>query len=77
MERVTLDQNAINVLRDVDVGAEVCDQTGVVVGRFYPTNGGQEGSLLDLFDVQELMRRQQKGGGRTLAEIMADLEKRS
>jgi hypothetical protein len=77
MERIILDQNAINALRDVDMGAEVCDQTGVVVGRFYPNNGGHEGSLIDLFDVQELKQRQQQGGGRTLAEIMADLEKRS
>jgi len=53
---------------------DLCDAQGHVVGRYTPTGrfAGMEPKVSD----DELDRRERQGGGRTLAEIVADLEKR-
>ena len=71
MSRITLDRDTLAKLMAANGPVEVCDPSGVVVGRFAPT--GKEPRIGE----EELARREAAGGGRPLAEIMADLRKRA
>jgi hypothetical protein len=75
MSRVTLDRDTLAKLMAENGPVEVCDPSGLVVGQFAPRgNGtGKEPRISE----EELARREAAGGGRPLAEIMADLRKRS
>jgi len=57
---------------------EICDESGNVLGYFSPKG---DRSLYEGIEVpiseEELDRREKEGGGRTLAEILADLENRA
>jgi hypothetical protein len=57
---------------------QLCDEAGRVVGYFTPA---ADKSLYEKVQPQisdeELQRRRQEKGGRTLSEILADLEKRA
>jgi len=56
----------------------LCDPSGRVLGRFVPEQFAAYApkDLKPQISEEELRRREQEVGGRTLAEIMADLEKR-
>ena len=57
---------------------EVCDESGQVLGLFYPTiNGARDEDPEPPISEEELARRSKERRGRSLAEIMADLEKRA
>jgi hypothetical protein len=64
--------------RKVQEHVELYDESGNLVGYFTP---GIEKSLYESVEVpvseEELRRREAKGGGRPLADIIADLERRS
>ena len=54
----------------------LCDSAGRVLGHFFPLPKDRS-RMEPQVSEEELDRRQREGGGRTLDEIMADLEKRS
>jgi hypothetical protein len=75
MNRIVLDQaNAAKL--DVAQVAEVCDESGRVLGYFTPAHDrslyeGVESPI----SVEEFNQAIQEGGGRPLKEIIADLER--
>jgi hypothetical protein len=78
MVKVIVDEVLRSKLHNLTQALELCDESGRVLGRFSP--------ILDLSPYEglepqiseaELHRREREGGGRTLAEIMANLEKRA
>jgi hypothetical protein len=78
MTRVIIDAMVGDKLHDLTETVELCDTSGRVLGRFTPAfNASMYESLEPQISEVELLRREQRGGGRTLAEIMADLEKRA
>jgi hypothetical protein len=72
------DSETLNRLRQIQERVEIRDGVGEVLGYFTPHI---DRSLYESIEIpiseDELRRRAQKGGGRTLAEILADLEHRS
>jgi hypothetical protein len=78
MTRIIVDGSLGSKLGNLAEPVELCDPYGRVLGRFTPTF---DPSLYERLEPQiseeELIRREQGGGGRTLAEIVADLEKRA
>jgi hypothetical protein len=57
---------------------ELCDTTGRILGHFIPAiDKSKYKGIEPQISEEEIQRRLQEGGGRSLAEIMADLEKRT
>ena len=80
MTCVTLDAETLNRLSSGDSNVKVCDSTGRVVGVFFAITGPPDPSEYeysepDLSD-EEWRRRAEEPGGRPLADILADLQKR-
>ncbi|MGP0067289.1 MAG: hypothetical protein ACLQGP_27300 [Isosphaeraceae bacterium] len=77
MSSVVLDSRSLELLRQGEGRVEIRDEAGQLAGYFIPP---VDRSLYESVEVpvseDELRRRAQKGGGRTLAEILADLEQR-
>jgi len=78
MTRMIIDAETTARFRDIHESTELYDESGNLVGYFTP---GIEKSLYESIEIpvsdDELRRRQAKGGGRPLADIIADLERRS
>jgi hypothetical protein len=78
MTRVILDQATLAKLNGLKQPVELCDESGRTLGYFSPA---VDRSLYDRVQVpiseEELQRRERELGGRTLAEILADLEKKA
>jgi hypothetical protein len=78
MTRIIIDAALRSKLDNLLQAVELCDESGRVLGRYVPL---LEPSMYEGLEPQisdeELQRRKQQGGGRTLAEILADLEKRA
>ncbi len=74
MKRVVLDQATLAILLEAKSPLEICDVDGRVLGHFQPTMIG--GSEEPPFIEDELREREREPGGRSLAELLADLEKR-
>lgn len=78
MNRVIVDPATLVRLRDVQNTLELCDDFGQVVGHFVPVVAPSERAGLEpRVSEEELDRRERVGGGRPLADILTDLEKRS
>jgi hypothetical protein len=78
VNKVILDRTALATLGRLNEGAEVCDESGKVLGFFTPLSNAALYEGVDApISAEELKRRSKQGGGRTLPAIMADLEKRS
>ena len=78
MNRVVVDPATLAKLRDVRQALELCDETGRVVGHVVPTvEHSQYAELEPRISEDELDRRERIRGGRSLADILTDLEKRS
>jgi hypothetical protein len=78
MQKVTLDASLRSKLNNLDREVELCDESGATVGYFLPATWHQQ--LLYAwakaqFTDEELELARQQKGGRTLAEILADLQK--
>jgi len=75
MSKLTVDSATLNKLRQVNERVEIRDEAGELVGYFTPR---LDRLLYESVEIpvseQELRRRALKGGGRTLVEIVADLE---
>ena len=77
MNRLVVDSATLARLRDVRQTLELCDDSGHVVGHFVPTvDHSQYSDLEPQISEDELDRRERVRGGRSLAEILTDLEKR-
>jgi hypothetical protein len=78
MTKIVVDAVLRSKLQNLTQALELCDESGRVLGRFSPTLDLSQYEDLDpQISEEELRRREREGGGRTLAEIMADLEKRA
>jgi hypothetical protein len=78
MTKVIVDPLTSAKLINVQGLLELCDESGKVLGRFIPA---VDPSLYEMLDPgvseEELDRREREGGGRSLREILADLENRA
>jgi hypothetical protein len=78
MTKVILDQATLPKFQNVKDRAEICDEAGRTVGYFIPVADRSLYQTVKVpFTEEELDRFEQEPGGRSLAEILADLEKRS
>jgi hypothetical protein len=77
MSKVTLDKATLAKLMSNGGQVEVYDESGNVVGYFRTRADKELYEKLEIpFTEEELRRAEEEPGGRTLAEIWADLEKR-
>jgi hypothetical protein len=78
VERVILDAGLRAKLGDLTNPFPIYDESGRIVVYVTPA---EDRSLYEGVDLgastEELMRREQEGGGRSLREIMVDLESQS
>jgi len=75
MNRVVVDPTTLNTLGNLHEPSELCDAAGRVLGYFTPAAGkSQYAGVQSPTPPEELARRSREGGGRTLREIVADLE---
>lgn len=75
MNRIVVDASLHELLPQLPVSVQLVDAAGNVLGVFTP-----DPAVVAAWEAEvpeeELQRREAEPGGRTLAEIMADLEKR-
>lgn len=77
MNKIVADLELVSELSQQDDIAAICDSTGRLVGYFTPALSPADYEGVDApATEEELDRRSREGGGRTLAEIMADLVRR-
>jgi len=77
MTKVTVDSELWGKLENLQGPAELCDPSGRTLAYFYPlipSPSGETGLKSPISD-EELEQRRQQRGGRSLEEILADLEK--
>jgi len=78
MTKVILDQETLAKLHHLRERLEVCDESGSTLGYFNPVvNRSLYEGVQVSFSEDELNRFEQEPGGRSLADILADLEKKS
>ena len=78
MVKLTIDQEMRGKLLDLNQRLELCDESGRLLGYFNPVVDPSMYEGLDSqVSAEELDRRNREGGGRPLADILADLEKRA
>jgi hypothetical protein len=78
MTRVILDEATLSKLLQVQERVELCDATGRTWGYFTPVADRSLYEGLEVpFTEEELRIRDQDSRGRTLPEILTDLEKRA
>jgi hypothetical protein len=77
MSKMILDSATANKFREINEHVEVRDEAGELIGYFVPRLDRRLYESVEIpISDEELRRRAQKRGGRTLAEILADLERR-
>jgi hypothetical protein len=78
MTKLTLDQAMLSKLSHLKEPVEVCDESGHTLGYYTPATDSSLYKRVKVpFNEDELDRFEQEPGGRSLAEILADLEKRA
>ena len=78
MVRLTVDRDTRSKLRDLRERLQLCDENGRVLGYFQPVVDPSLYEGVDsMVSQEELNRRSKEGGGRPLADILADLEGRA
>jgi hypothetical protein len=75
MTKVVVDAGTRRKLRNLAEDMQFTDEDGKILGSFTPAakNSRREPQIGE----EEIQRRLREGGGRSLTEIMSDLEKRS
>jgi hypothetical protein len=76
MSKVILDEVLRSKLNGLNEQVEVCDETGRTVGHYVPADVYQKLQCVSIefpFTEEEIARRRQEKGGRTLAEIWKSL----
>ena len=78
MTKIVVDAPFWAKLNNLEGPVEFCDDSGRTLGYFHSVASPSEVERMptSLISDEELQRRRQQGGGRSLAEILADLEKR-
>ena len=78
MDSITVDDATASLLRWVKQPVKIVDEEGNWIGTFEPVDRKRlYRDVESPFSADELRRRARKGGGRSLAEILADLENRT
>ena len=77
MTRVVVHPEVCATLSPLDGPAELCDETGQILGYFHPAIPlpRRGAKALSPFTDEEIRRRQQQRTGRPLSEIVADLSR--
>ncbi len=76
MTKVSVDSTLRARLHDLDEVLELCDESGQTLGYFHPVvhvSSSQKATDLSPFSEEEIRRRQQDRTGRSLGEILEDL----
>ena len=77
MSKMTLDSITANQLRRFKEPVELLDSGGTPLGTFTPFDDKTRSPEIRIpFTVEELQRFENEPGGRSLDEILADLENR-
>jgi len=76
MTRITVDQPLLERLGFLSERVELCDAAGRTLAYVTPVEPIDPALRVPQVSDEELDRRGKEGGGRTLAEIFADLERR-
>lgn len=74
MQRLTIDPEIAERLKELREPAIICDESGNAIGYYAPTASSPRAANESPNSTEELLRRAAEGGGRPLNEIMADLE---
>lgn len=78
MPQVILDLATLAQLQTTGESVELCDPAGRIVGHFVPIAALSKTTRMEpQISEEEIQRRLRQGGGRSLPEIMADLESRT
>jgi hypothetical protein len=78
MNRVIVDPVTLATLANTHQKVELCDDSGRVLGHFVPLEDRAAPPRREpRISEEEIERRLRRGGGRSLAEIVADLEKKA
>jgi hypothetical protein len=78
MSRISLDSTISDQLRRFKEPVELLDSLGIPLGTFTPVDERKRfGEIRVPFTVEELKRFEKEPGGRTLDEILVDLEKQA
>ena len=78
MTRMIVDPVTEAELSSVRRTMELSNKSGRILGYFVPAlDSSDHAGIEPDITEEELRRREQKGGGRSLTEILADLEKRA
>jgi hypothetical protein len=75
MTRVVVDAEIRRKLCDLTEALQLTDESGKVLGHYTPVQS--DSRLQPQISEEEIQKRLRQGGGRTLTEIIADLEKRA
>lgn len=76
MTKIVLDQATLTKLRHLKEALEVCDESGHTLGYVKPASARSPYDMVQVpVSEEELDRIEREGGGRPLADILADLEK--
>lgn len=77
MSELIVDSVTANKFREINERVEICDEVGDLIGYFMPRVDRRLYESVEIpISDEELRRRAQKRSGRTLAQILADLERR-
>jgi ribosomal protein S16 len=74
MTRVIVDAETRRKLHDLTEAMQFTDESGKILGHYTPV--ANDSRRQPQIGEEEIQQRLRQGGGRTLAEIMVDLEKR-
>lgn len=78
MTTIPVNSSMVEQLRNLAGPVQLCDEHGIVLGEFRPAIDRElYKRVKPLVSDEELRRREQAGGGRSLAEILADLRKQT
>jgi hypothetical protein len=75
MTKIVIDRVTRRKLRNLAEDMQFTDEDGKILGNFTPAL--KDSRREPQINEEEIQRRLRDGGGRSLAEIMSDLEKRS
>jgi hypothetical protein len=78
MSKIILDSTTSGTFRQLHEQVELIDESGLLLGTFIPVAKQRLYETLEIpFSTEELKRFAGEPGGRSLAEILTDLEKPS
>jgi hypothetical protein len=76
MSKIVLDSATSGTFRQLNEQVELIDESGLPLGTFIPVDKKRIYQTLRIpFSTEELKRFASEPGGRSLAQILADLEK--